>query len=278
MIDSIEAASDVSLDDVRPAIIAALQSEQAIDLIYDHVTKIEDAFGTGASLSEAAALIGTSVIRISDIDRNGLTIDGGIYQVEDANDLTSDTLFLGQAWALEIDEMSTVIESVDDSFFVIQPTNETASRTRPLNEVKVRAIADWTTEQAFIAAITSATEAMARGDDGFADSILTEPFSRSGAGLDHSASSLMAAAAFGQKKGEIQLVETGRDVVVIRTDEIMPADDKEAAEFAVRLLDGFNDLVRNDIASAMALSLSETHKLEVNAAPVQQALIGSLGQ
>ena len=64
MIDSIEAASDVSLDDVRPAIIAALQSEQAIDLIYDHVTKIEDAFGTGASLSEAAALIGTSVIRI----------------------------------------------------------------------------------------------------------------------------------------------------------------------------------------------------------------------
>ena len=278
MIDSIEAASDVSLDDVRPAIIAALQSEQAIDLIYDHVTKIEDAFGTGASLSEAAALIGTSVIRISDIDRNGLTIDGGIYQVEDANDLTSDTLFLGQAWALEIDEMSTVIESVDDSFFVIQPTNETASRTRPLNEVKVRAIADWTTEQAFIAAITSATEAMARGDDGFADSILTEPFSRSGAGLDHSASSLMAAAAFGQKKGEIQLVETGRDVVVIRTDEIMPADDKEAEEFAVRLLDGFNELVRNDIASAMALSLSETHKLEVNAAPVQQALIGSLGQ
>lgn len=275
VIDSIEPASDVGLDDVRPAIIAALQSEQAIDLIYDHVTKIEDAFGTGASLSEAAALIGTTVISISDIDRNGLTIDGELYQAEDASDLTSDTLFLGQAWALEIDEMSTVIESVDDSFFVIQPTNETPSRTRPLDEVKARAIADWKTEQALMAAITSATEAMARGDDGFANSVITEPFRRSGAGLDHSAASLIAAAAFGQKKGDIQLIETGTEVLVLRTDEIMPADDKETEDFALRLLDGFNDLVRNDIASAMALSLSETHKLEVNAAPVQQALIGS---
>ena len=278
IIDNIEPAHDVMLEDVRAKIVETLQSEQAIDQIYMHVTRLEDSLGTGASLSEAAKQIGTSVIRISDIDRNGMTIDGEAYQSDDAGDLISDTLFLSEAWDLDIGEISTVVESLDDSFFVIQPTEQTPSRARTLDEVRSRAVEDWTTEKAFKAALTLATQALASGDDAFSNSTLTEPFRRSGAGLDHSAAGLIASAAFSGEQGETQLVETGGDILIIRTEQIMPAEKAEIDELAARLTDGFNELVRNDIASAMALSLSETHKLEVNSAPVQQALVGSLGQ
>ena len=278
IIDSIEPARDVTLEDVRVKIVETLQSEQAIDLTYQHVTRLEDLLGTGASLSEAASQINTPVIRVTNIDRNGMTIDGKAYQSEDAGDLTSDTLFLGEAWDLDIGEISTVVESVDDSFFVIQPTEETPSRARTLDEVRSRAVDNWTTEKAFKAALTQATKALAAGDDAFSNSTLTEPFRRSGAGLDHSAAGLIASAAFSGEQGETQLVETGGDILIIKTEQIMPAERAEVDELTARLTDGFNDLVRNDIASAMALSLSDAHKLEVNSAPVQQALIGSLGQ
>ncbi len=278
IIDNIEPGRDVTLEDARATIVETLQSEQAIDLVYQHVTRLEDSLGTGASLSEAASQTGTSVIRITDIDRNGMTIDGEAYQSDDAGDLSSDTLFLSEAWDLDIGEISTVVESVDDSFFVIQPTEETPRRARTLDEVRSRAVDDWITEKAFKAALTQATEALASGNEAFSNSTLTEPFRRSGAGLDHSAAGLIASATFSGEQGEAQLVETGGDILIIRTEQILPADQIEIDELAASLTDGFNELVRNDIASAMALSLSETHKLEVNSAPVQKALVGSLGQ
>ena len=95
---------------MRPQIEATLRNEKAIDLVYDLVNQIEDTLGTGATLPEAAISINLSVNTIADIDPNGRDIDGNVMENSFA-DLASDSQFLSQGWALDIDESSQVIAS-----------------------------------------------------------------------------------------------------------------------------------------------------------------------
>jgi len=120
LVEEIQPGEELTLGDVRPQIEETLRNEKAIDLVYDLVNQLEDTLGTGATLAEAAASINLSVNIITDIDANGRDIDGNL--MEDAfADLASDSQFLAQGWELELEEISQLIASAEDSFFVLQP-------------------------------------------------------------------------------------------------------------------------------------------------------------
>ncbi|MGB1614637.1 MAG: hypothetical protein ACPHCX_07675, partial [Candidatus Puniceispirillaceae bacterium] len=193
-------------------------------------------------------------------------------------DLASDSLFLQLAWELELDAISTVVETVDDSFFVVQPVAEAESRSRSLDEIKGRLQADWTREQALKLAQTKAKVVMADADKYFTNQPASLPFQRSGSGLDHAAAGLIAQAAFSQAVGKAQMVETGESIIVVRTDTVTPAPKEEQSDMSKTMQAGLNRLVKADIASAFALALSETYQLELNPLLVQQVLIGQAGQ
>ena len=55
---------------------------------------------------------------------------------------------LALAWELELDAISTVVETGDDSCFVVQPVAEADSRSRSLDEIRDRLQADRNREQA----------------------------------------------------------------------------------------------------------------------------------
>ena len=73
-------------------------------------------------------------------------------------------------------------------------------------------------------------------------------------------------------------METGDSVIVVRTDTITPAQQKEQSDMSDTMQGGLNHLVKADIASAFALALSETYQLELRPSLVQQVLIGQVGQ
>ena len=277
LVDEIQPGSEASFDEVKDQIADTLIAEQAIDRVYDLANQIEDSLGTGASLSEAAAQVQMSVGFIENIDRNGRDIDGQPVS-ESFGDLASDSLFLQQAWALEIDSISTVIETADNSFFVVRPTAEADSRSRSLEEVSDRVVADWTRKMALQAAKAEAEEILASAASALSGLPESGLFRRSGSGLDHAAAGLIAEAAFSQPVGEAQLVETGDSVIVVRTDTIVAAEQNEQDEMKEAMQTGLDRLVKGDIASAFALALSETHALELNPGLVQQVLVGQAAQ
>jgi len=102
----------------------------------------------------------------------------------------------------------------------------------------------------------------------------TPAFSRTGAGLDNEAASLIADAAFAQNKGEAVLVETGEAVILVQTDEILAADSEARDTLKTQISATLDNLVQNDLTSALIITLSETHALEINTAGVEQLLIG----
>lgn len=277
LVEQIEPGSEASFDEIKDQISSTLIAEKAIDLVYDYANQLEDSLGTGASLSEAAEQLDMDVGKVENIDRNGLDIDGN-QVIDSFGELATDSLFLQLAWELALDTISTVVETVDNNFFVVQPVAESDSRSRLINEVKDRLQADWLREQALKAAQAKAEAVMADAEKFLANQPKSTSFQRSGSGLDHAAAGLIAQAAFSQAVGQAQLIETGESVIVVRTETVTPARQEEQSDMSETMQTGLDRLVKADIASAFALALSETHQLELNPSIVQQVLIGQAGQ
>jgi len=273
VIDDIQAGEELGLDDVRPQIEATLRNESAIDLVYDLINQLEDSLGSGATLAEAAAGINLSVNMITDIDPNGRDIDGNLMENAFA-DLASDSQFLAQGWEMDLDEISQVIASADDSFFVLQPVDEKPARERSLEEVRSRLVADWTKIQALASAKAEADKGLQDSQNTLAPIAPSSAFTRTGTGLDNEAASLIADAAFAQDTGEATLVETGESVILVRTDEVITADAESRNSLQAQIAGTLDNLVQTDLSSALVITLSEKHALEINTAGVQQLLIG----
>ena len=136
---------------------------------------------------------------------------------------------------------------------MVQPIAEADSRSRSFDEIKDRLLTDWTKEQALKAAQAKAELVIAESDKYFGDQPASSPFQRSGSGLDHAAAGLIAQAAFSQAVGKVQLVETGKSVIVVRTDSVTPAPKEEQSDMSETMQAELNRLVKADIASAFAL-------------------------
>jgi len=272
-IDAVNAGGEQSLEDVSDTIRSTLQAEAAIDLIYQKVNELEDAIASGATLEEAMKAIGGRVDVLRDIDRNGLNIDGRVYD-GDAADLADDTLVLELVWNNDIDELSVIQEGADDMFFVVESISETMARGRDLDEVRTRAIADWKRGEAIKAA---SAEAAAIADDAaaFANIDPTGNFNRNGIGLDHEAARLIARTVFATDVGKTNIVETGAEAIAVLTTEITPAD-ANSLESTTKLVNAtIVNSMRQDVVNILARDLSQTHDLNINLGRVQQILVGS---
>lgn len=270
-VDEIIPGGETALDEVRDEIRTTLRMEAATDLIYDKVNELEDRIASGATLDEAFAGVGGTVVSIEMIDRRGNDIDGAPV-TGDAAELAQDSLVLETVWAADIDEIGVVEEGTDDMFFVVEVTNETDPRERSLDEVRTRAASDWQTIEA-IKAAREAAEAVTA--DAFDGAETTPDFRRNGIGLDHEAARLIASAVFAQGAGESRVVETGTEAIAVRTEEVLPVDGEEL-DTSARMISGvIANSMRQDVLNTLARDLSQTHDLQVRLGGVQQLLLGS---
>ena len=270
-VDEIIPGGETALDEVRDEIRTTLRMEAATDLIYDKVNELEDRIASGATLDEAFAGVGGTVVSIEMIDRRGNDIDGAPV-TGDAAELAQDSLVLETVWAADIDEIGVVEEGTDDMFFVVEVTNETDPRERSLEEVRTRAASDWQTIEA-IKAAREAAEAVTA--DAFDGAETTPDFRRNGIGLDHEAARLIASAVFAQGAGESRVVETGTEAIAVRTEEVLPVDGEEL-DTSARMISGvIANSMRQDVLNTLARDLSQTHDLQVRLGGVQQLLLGS---
>ena len=272
-IDTITAGGVTQLDDVREQIISTLRGEQAINLLYDRVNMLEDALGSGATIEEAINKAGGRLDIATDIDRRGQTIDG-MPAAGQVGELLQDGAILELIWDSELNEVSVIQEGSDDMFFVVNVSTETEPRERRLDEVRAQVISDYKRVEA-VKSARAAAEAVAATADGDQDTAPVPAFRRNGIGLDHEAAGLIARAAFEQNSGDIQVIETGREAIAVRTIDIIPATDEELKDTSDLVLSVMNSALRDDLTNLLLVSLSKKHDLQLNVPAVQQILIGN---
>jgi peptidyl-prolyl cis-trans isomerase D len=272
-IDTITAGGVTQLDDVREQIISTLRGEQAINLLYDRVNMLEDALGSGATIEEAIKKAGGRLDIATDIDRQGQTIDG-MPAAGQVGELLQDGAILELIWDSELNEVSVIQEGSDDMFFVVNVSTETEPRERRLDEVRAQVISDYKRVEA-VKSARAAAEAVAATADGDQDTAPVPAFRRNGIGLDHEAAGLIARAAFEQNSGDIQVIETGREAIAVRTIDIIPATDEELRDNSDLVLSVMNSALHDDLTNLLLVSLSKKHDLQLNVPAVQQILIGN---
>ena len=273
IVDVIILGSNDSFDDVKEQINVTLGMEKAIDLVYEKINLIEDELGTGSTLEEVAFQNGLTTQTINNLDKQGNNIDGEAF-VGPESDIVSMTDFLETSWSTDIEEVSTLIDAGNDTFFVLKPIKEDEPRERSFEEVEERVTSDFLLEIAIASAKLKAQNHMRIGPSIFEDIDPTSPFRRSGVGLDNSDARLIAQTAFEQPIDAAKLVETGKQVLIIKTAEIVPASETEVTDTAAFYLSQLNLAASKNISDALSVSLSERHKLELYPGMVQQLLVG----
>ncbi len=270
VVDHINEGGNQSLDDVRDTIRVTLRDEAAIDMIYDKVNELEDVIASGATLDEAMVAVGGRVDMLSNIDRNGLTIDGTPVEGS-ASDLSQDSLVLELIWSGDVDELSVIQEGADDMFFVVETISETPPRERMLDEVRNRVITDWKRSEAIKVARKGATKLIGAPEK-FDDVVPTEEFNRNGIGLDHEAARLIASTVFATEVGEIGLIETGNEAIASLTVNVVQVKGDTLDTTAKLISAAINNSMQQDVLNVLARDLSQTHDLKINLARVQQLL------
>ena len=275
MVNEITAAEMTPLADVRDRIIEDLKRENATDLVYDRISVLEDEIAAGATIEEAARVSGAALVTIDGMDRNGLDIDGNVIE-----GIAADTTFRERLWAAAINDEGMVEDIGEDTFFVARVEREEAARSRDLAEVRNRVIEVMIGEMAITAARTTAESIIAASDTNAAASAAGAPFGdettlrRDGVGLDHSSARLIAAKVFELAPGEIGIVETGDEAIVVSVDRIIPADAEQAAAEMALFQSQLSNEARNSMVTGLLLGFEKQFEVEVTPAPVQQMLIG----
>ena len=185
-----------------------------------------------------------------------------VCQQKAASELLQDEAILDLIWDSKLNEVSVIQEGSDDVFFVVNVTSETEPRERRLDEVKKLVISDYKRTEAIKEARLAAEAAVAnpQTDRNIAPS---PAFRRNGIGLDHEAAGLIANVAFAQNGGDIQVVETGREAIAVRTIDIIPASDDELRETTKLVLTVMNNAIRDDMTNLLLLKLSQKHDLQL---------------
>ena len=275
MVNDITAAEMTPLADVRDRIIEDLKRENATDLVYDRISVLEDEIAAGATIEEAARVSGAALVTIDGMDRNGLDIDGNVIE-----GIAADTTFRERLWAAAINDEGMVEDIGEDTFFVARVEREEAARSRDLAEVRNRVIEVMIGEMAITAARTTAESIIAASDTNAAARAAGAPFGdettlrRDGVGLDHSSARLIAAKVFELAPGEIGIVETGDEAIVVSVDRIIPADAEQGAAEMALFQSQLSNEARNSMVTGLLLGFEKQFEVEVTPAPVQQMLIG----
>ena len=259
------------LSDVKQKIIDTLRAEKSIDMLYEKANEFEDAIGSGATIKEAVFKVGGSIITIENVSRNGLDIDGQPITGDGAK-LIQDTAVLDLIWAGEINETSVIQEGGDDMFFAVKVNSQSPQKERSLDDVRQRVNADWKKVEAIKIAKASAEVAAKMNDDNGA---ISETFRRNGVGLDHQAAGLIANRAFDLTVNSSGVVETGSEVIAIKTVQIVPASDKEIEETGAIVIEVLNNALQEDMLNMVLLSFSESHDLQLDPTAVRQLLVGN---
>jgi len=277
-ITAINEAKIPSFEDIRTRLEEELKIEMAVNQVYDSITIFEEAQDSGATLEEAAKAAKAQLITIAGMSQNSLNESS-----DPINDIATSTGFRSAVWQQEIGTEGMLIADEDNTYFALRVENETAARSRDLDEVKDEAIKAWKLETAISRAKTQAEDIIAANDfDAAVKSAgatleQSSPFLQSGIGLDHEESSLIASASFSIEVGDKTLVETGSDsIIVIRLDDIIAGDEDTVTLRKNQLLADFKDHLVADTEDAIVKGLATLHDVEANPNAVVRLLIGSI--
>jgi len=271
---SVAPAHRASVEEARPALIAELRHEKAIDGLFDLANKLEDMLGGGATLEEAARQLDLRLRTIEAVDAAGHDPDGNPVAGLPGG------RFLETAFETPETDDSLVTEAGIDAYFVVRVDRIVPSALRPLDTVRDQVADAWRAAQREVKAKATAealADRLGRGEDIGAiaaemgvDVVTTEPFTRQPAG--GALPRPVVADLFKARIGGAAVGRADDGYVIARLHEIRPASPAADADGVAAMERAIVDALRNDIQTTFAAALRERFPVTINRQALEEAL------
>ncbi|MFQ5763331.1 MAG: peptidyl-prolyl cis-trans isomerase [Rhodospirillales bacterium] len=278
-VTGIEPGKSRTLDEVRGELKAALAREKAIDSLFELANKLEDSFGGGATLEEAARQLNLKLVKIPAIDADGLGPDGKPVEGIPGGE------FLGVAFATDEGADSLLTETGTDGYFVLRVDGVTPPALKPLDTVTAEAVEAWKAERRAETARKVAETVVARINVGTDfDFIASElaltpttspPVTRRPSSDDSGLPQPMIDRLFAIKKGEAAMTRSGQGYVVARLEKIIPADPSADRDARLALAGEIGDAVETDILVQLAVALRDRYGVTIHRRAVNELFTGA---
>ncbi|MUZ74115.1 peptidylprolyl isomerase [Agrobacterium vitis] len=162
-VSNIKPSRTKTLDEVKDQIRADLAANAAAQQINDVHDRFEDMRASGSSLEEAATKAGLKAVKVDGIDAQGQDKTG-----KAAENLPEKANLLKSVFETEAGAEPLPLNIGRNGYLWFDVTAIDASRERTLDEVKDKAISDWTTEQQKQALGAKVEQLKAKADTGVA--------------------------------------------------------------------------------------------------------------
>jgi len=221
---SISPARPVTLPEVRAQIIEELKGEAERTLIFQRVTRYDEARKTGKTLEEAAALAGARVVPLPPLTEDGKRPDG--------QQVNLPPQILENLWKLQKGADTDAVDLGHGEYFVLRVDQILPAVLPPLDRVRPMLAAEWTRRENARLLVNRANALEARiraGEDivAVARSVGAEVVTRAAIQAQPTPADIsqgLLQAIFGTDRGQVFGGQVSADVYVVgRVDAVTPA-------------------------------------------------------
>jgi peptidyl-prolyl cis-trans isomerase D len=274
-IAKVEPGRQQTLEEVKAAIGRELALLRAQDEIFEIAEQFEDQRGGGLTLEDAAAALQLPVTKVAAVDSAGKDAAGAPVA-----GIAGDAALLAAVFATDEGQESRLEESAGGGFFALRVDAIVPAATKPLDQVRDKAIADWQASKRREAAAAKAQELAQRIQAGETlDKIAAElgvavqtsdPFTRRDAEPGADLSPALVAKAFELKVGDVATARAGGDggELLLVLAEIRPVDLGKRAVEIVDLREDLKQGIADDVSAQLADVLREEIGVEIDQAAV----------
>ncbi|HSK39546.1 MAG TPA: peptidyl-prolyl cis-trans isomerase, partial [Arenibaculum sp.] len=267
-------ASERSFEEVRPTIVENLKRDEAADRVFEVANQLDDELAGGATVGQAAQALGLTLVDIPAVDVGGNTPDAGA--VESFPGLPA---VLDRAFDLAAGEQSTLIETPEGGYFVVQVNDITPAALRPLDEVRDGVVAAWRAEQRAAAAAEQAedlAEELRSGRDAAevaaaagAQAGRTGPLGREGAERSP-VPQILVEQLFELQPGEVASAAAEGGQMIVRLAEVQVPDPAAGEAQVASLRANVEQAITTDIMAQYAGALRQRYDVEVHGGVIDQ--------
>jgi len=271
-VTDIQPGKTPKFEEVRDRLAKEIARELAIEELIKQTNKIDDALGGGGSLADAGAAVGVPPIVIPAIAANGTGPDRKLVQ-----GVPKDPEFLRTMSALALSETSSVTETQNGGFFVVQVNSITPPQIRPLATVRDEVVAAYKRRKLETAAEekaqkllerAKATSLAAAAKQAGLEVKRSKPFSRFIRDPSSPVSGELAEALFSASQGEIVIAPAENGMTVARLEKVIEAKPGENAAEAENLHKELEAAMGNDTIAQLISALRVQYTVKINSAAV----------
>ena len=156
---------NTSFADAEPALKAAAARQEAVGLVYDRMTKFEDAVAAEPTLQNMPGDLGLVGVT-GTLDAQGLTPEGHPAPLPGPPELQK--AIIAAAFATAKDNLASVVQGPGQSYYALTVTDIAPPHVQPFELVKAKVLADWTEHERRHAQNAMATRLMVAVNQGTA--------------------------------------------------------------------------------------------------------------